>query len=203
MTQDKKFLEGATNMKRRDFLKAAPATMLPFMLGGFSVKAFANNPFLNAMTEGITNDKVFVLIQLIGGNDGLQTVIPLDQYSAIMTARQNIAIPETQVLKITDNNALHPNMTKMQNLYKDGKLAIIQNVGYAQPNFSHFRSMDIWLTGSDYNQVLTTGWMGRFLDQEYPGYPTGYPNTQMPDPVAIQIGAAISLGLQSSHGSMG
>ncbi len=192
-------------MKRRDFLKAAaPATILPFLVGGFSVKAFANNPFLQAMMpQGGSSDRVLVLIQLIGGNDGLQTLIPLDQYSNIMAARANIAIAEKDTLKISDKNAFHPNFAAMQNLFKDGKLGIVQNVGYPQPNFSHFRSIDIWLTGSDYNEVLSTGWIGRYLDQEYPGFPAGYPNAAMPDPIAIQIGASVSLGLQGTNGNVG
>jgi uncharacterized protein (DUF1501 family) len=191
-------------MKRRDFLKSVPATVLPFVVGGFSVKAFANNPFLNAMLpQGGASDKVLVLIQLIGGNDGLSTLIPLDQTSQIMAARSNIAIDETTTLKISDKNGLHPNMTGMKNLFTDGKLAIVQNVGYAQPNFSHFRSIDIWLTGANYDEVLTTGWVGRYLDQEFPGFPNGYPNASMPDPIAVQIGAAVSLGLEGAKTNMG
>jgi len=192
-------------MKRRDFLKAAaPITVLPFLVGGFSVKAFANNPFLNSLAlQNNSSDRVLVLIQLIGGNDGLQTVIPLDQYDAIMAARANIAIAEKDTLKISSTLGFHPNFTGMQNLLSDGKLAIVQGVGYPSPNFSHFRSIDIWLTGSDYDQVLTTGWIGRYLDQEYPGFPAGYPNSTMPDPIAIQIGPSVSLGLQGQNGSMG
>ncbi len=192
-------------MKRRDFLKAAaPATILPFLVGGFSLKAFANNPFLNSLNPtGNTNDNILVLIQLIGGNDGLQTVIPLDQYSELNAARSNIIILEKDILKLSDTVGLHPNFIGMQNLFNDGKLAIVQNVGYPQPNFSHFRSIDIWLSGADYDQVLTTGWMGRYLDQEYPGFPTGYPNAAMPDPIAIQIGAAVTLGLEGANANMG
>ncbi len=192
-------------MKRRDFLKAAaPVTVLPFLVGGFSLKVFANNPFLNSLvTQSNNSDRVLVLVQLIGGNDGLQTVIPLDQYDAIIAARANIAIAEKDALKISPTLGFHPNFTGMKNLLNDGKLAVVQGVGYPSPNLSHFRSIDIWLTGSDYNEVLTTGWIGRYLDQEYPGFPAGYPNATMPDPIAIQIGAAVSLGLQGQNGSMG
>ncbi|MFI5263933.1 MAG: DUF1501 domain-containing protein [Candidatus Kapaibacterium sp.] len=192
-------------MKRRDFLKAAaPATILPFLVGGFSVKAFANNPFFQTLIpENNPSDRILVLIQLIGGNDGLQTVIPLDQYVNLMAARANIIIPEKNTLKLTDTIGLHPNFSGMQNLFNDGKLAIVQNVGYPQPNFSHFRSIDIWLSGANYDELLTTGWLGRYLDQEYPGFPAGYPNAPMPDPIAIQIGASVSLGLQGQNGSMG
>jgi uncharacterized protein (DUF1501 family) len=192
-------------MKRRDFLRAAaPAALLPFLVGGYSIKAFASNPFLHSLiTSGVPSDRVLVLIQLIGGNDGLQTVIPLDQYPAIMAARSNIAIAEADVLKLTLAIGLHPVLTGMQRLFTEGKLAIVQNVGYPTPNFSHFRSTDIWLTGADYNQVIPTGWIGRYLDQEYPGYPAGYPNTQMPDPIGIQIGSAVSLGFEGQNANMG
>jgi uncharacterized protein (DUF1501 family) len=191
-------------MKRRDFLKAAPATLLPFLVGGYGVKAFASNPFLHSLiNESVPTDRVLVLIQLIGGNDGLQTVIPLDQYDAIMAARANIAIAAKDTLQIESLIGLHPGFLGMQNLYKDGKLAIIQNVGYPTPNFSHFRSTDIWLTGSDSNQSLSTGWIGRYLEQEYPGYPNGYPNSQMPDPVGIQIGSAVSLGFEGANANLG
>ena len=191
-------------MKRRDFLKAAaPATVLPFFVGGFSIKAFANNPFLQTLMQNESSDRVLVLIQLIGGNDGLSTLIPLDQYSQMSKARANILIAEKDTLKITDTLAFHTQFSGMQNLFKQGKLAIVQNVGYPTPNFSHFRSTDIWLTGSDYNEVLSTGWMGRYLDQQYPGYPAGYPNSQMPDPVAIQIGSAVSLAFEGQNSNLG
>ncbi len=195
-------------MKRRDFLRVAAQTstaaVLPLMLGGFSLQAFARNPFLHAMVpESGGSDRVLVLVQLIGGNDGLQTMIPLDQYSKLAKARPLGAIPENELLGITPTNAFHPNLGGMQNLFKDGKLAIVQNVGYPQPNFSHFRSTDIWLTGSDFNQVLATGWIGRYLDQEFPGYPVGYPTVQMPDPVAIQIGASVSLAFEGQQTNMG
>ncbi|MEI8133482.1 MAG: DUF1501 domain-containing protein [bacterium] len=191
-------------MKRRDFLKAAPATLLPFLVGGFSIKAFADSPMLhNMLPMSSASDRILVLVQLIGGNDGLQTVVPLDQYSKLVAARPNIVLAEKDTLKITDTNAFHPNMVGMQNLYKDGKIAIVQNVSYPEANYSHFRSMDIWLSGANYNQVLTTGWIGRYLDQEYPGFPTGYPNANTPDPIAIQIGAAVTLGLEGPNGNMG
>ena len=192
-------------MKRRDFLKAAaPATLLPFFMGGYSVKAFAKNPFLNAMIQsGVSSDRILVLVQLIGGNDGLNTVIPLDQYSEIMAARGDVAVLESERIKITDTIGFHPNFTGMQTLFNQGKLAVVQGVGYPQPNYSHFRSTDIWLTGADYNQILPTGWMGRYLDQEYPGYPSGFPNAQNPDPVAVQIGSAVSLAFEGQNSNLG
>jgi uncharacterized protein (DUF1501 family) len=193
-------------MKRRDFFRRTiPATLLPSLLNGFSFRAFAGSPLMQAITASTLNDHVLVLIQLNGGNDGLNTVIPLDQYTNLSLARQNILIPDTQVLSLNGYAAtgMHPSMTGMQQLFNNGKLNIIQGVGYPSPNFSHFRGTDIWLTGSDSNQVLSSGWGGRFLNYEYPNFPTGFPNATMPDPLAIQIGSTVSLALQGPNTSMG
>ncbi len=193
-------------MKRRDFLRTTvPATLLPSILGGFSVRAFAGSPLMQALNSATLNDHVLILIQLNGGNDGLNTVIPLDQYTNLSQARSNILIPDTQVLALNGYTAtgFHPSMSGMQQLFNDGKLNVIQGVGYPSPNFSHFRATDIWLTGSDANQVLATGWGGRYLNYEYPNFPTGYPNATMPDPLAIQIGSTVSMALQGPASSMG
>jgi uncharacterized protein (DUF1501 family) len=192
-------------MKRRDFIKrTAPATVLPFLLNGFTLRAYGRTPFLDALLNASQDtDRVFVLIQLSGGNDGLNTVIPLDQYSAYQSARSNIAIAENQVLKLTNETGLHPQMTPLQTKYTENKVRVVQSVGYPTPDFSHFRSTDIWLTASDYDQIIETGWMGRYLAGEFPGFPTGYPNATMPDPLAIQIGSALSTGLEGPLANMG
>ena len=87
-------------------------------------------------------------------------------------------------------------MTGLQSLYNEGKLNIIQSVGYPQPSFSHFRATDIWMSARDSNNVVNSGWAGRYLDYQYPNFPTGYPNANMKDPLAIQIGSATSLTMQ-------
>ncbi|HZY09526.1 MAG TPA: DUF1501 domain-containing protein [Bacteroidota bacterium] len=192
-------------MNRRDFLRnTIPIPTLAFFLSGFSLKAYGRSKFLGTLV-GAANatDRVLVLIQLNGGNDGLNTVIPLDQYSGLSSARSNILIEESKVLKLTSATGLHPLMPGLQELYKEGKLAVLQSVGYPNPNFSHFRSTDIWLTGSDSDQVLNTGWMGRYLYEEFTDYPNGYPNEIMPDPLAIQIGSVVSLGFQGPSVSTG
>jgi uncharacterized protein (DUF1501 family) len=192
-------------MKRRDFLKAAaPTALLPITLGGFPIRAFGRNPFFDAlMPLGNCDDHILVLIQLNGGNDGLNTVIPLDQYSAYYNARSNIAVSESQALKLSNATGLHPQLTALQQMYQNGTLSVVQSVGYPTPNFSHFRSTDIWLTASDYDEVLSTGWLGRYLEGEYPGFPVGYPNSTMPDPLAIQIGNIISPALDATLANMG
>ena len=192
-------------MRRRDFLKlTAPAAILPVALGGFSLRALGASPlFDHLVTQGTCDDHVLVLIQLGGGNDGLNTVIPLDQYATYFKARPNIALQQSQVLKLTNETGLHTQLTGLQNLYNNGKLAVVQSVGYPTPNFSHFRSTDIWLSASDYDQYVDTGWLGRFLEGEYPGFPVGYPNSSMPDPLAIQIGSVISPALEATMANMG
>jgi uncharacterized protein (DUF1501 family) len=192
-------------MKRRDFLRQAiPASTLPFLIGGFSVRAFGRSPILEALLgTAFYTDRVLVLVQLNGGNDGLNMVIPLDQYSVLSQLRANILIDSTKVLPLTGATGLHPAMTGMQNLYNSGQLAVVQGVGYPNPNFSHFRATDIWLSGADYNQIRDTGVLGRYLDAEFPGFPDGYPSTVMPDPLAISIGSLVSSGLQGSSVSMG
>jgi uncharacterized protein (DUF1501 family) len=196
-------------MKRRDFFrKSIPAaTILPAIVDGYTVKAFTgNSPLLQAlMNPTIDTDHVLVIVQLNGGNDGLNMVIPVSNYSNYFNARSNIAIPQSRILPLTGitQTGLHPAMTGLQNLYNSGKLQIIQAVGYPAPNFSHFRATDIWMSASDSNVEVTSGWAGRYLNTEFTNYPTGYPNTTMPDPLALQIGSITSLTLQGPSVSMG
>lgn len=193
-------------MKRRDFIKktAPAAVIVPSLINGISFAA-GNNPWLESLAKSAEdNDRVLVLIFLSGGNDGLNTVIPKDQYSQLSNARQNVLIPQGQVLALNGypNTGFHPSMTGMRDLFNQGKLQVIQSVGYPDPNFSHFRSTDIWNTASDSDQVLSTGWIGRYLETEYPGFPVGYPNATHPDPLAVQLGANLPLLFQGPAAQM-
>jgi uncharacterized protein (DUF1501 family) len=196
-------------MKRRDFLKNTipPATLLPALVNGYSVKAFnASSPLVQALIEnGTQTDHVLVIIQLSGGNDGLNMVIPISTYSAYNNARSNIAIPQASILSLSGvaETGIHPAMTGYQSIFNEGKGKIIQAVGYPQPNFSHFRATDIWMTSSNSTQEIYTGWAGRYLNYEYPNFPLGYPNNSMPDPLAIQIGSTSSLTFQGPSVNMG
>ena len=192
-------------MKRRDFLRTSvPAVVLPTVINGFSVKAFgAESPLAQLLHGSTPNNHVLVIVQLSGGNDGLNTVIPIDTYSNYFNARSNIAIPQNRILKLTDKTGLNPAMTGMKALYDEGKLSVVQAAGYPTPNFSHFRATDIWMSASDSNQVIVNGWGGRYLNYEYPNFPVGYPNNTMPDPLGIQIGSSTSLVFQGPSVSMG
>ena len=193
-------------MKRREFLGKSAAVTLPALISGYSVKAFnENSPLVQAlMGTGTDTDHVLVIIQLSGGNDGLNMVIPISTYSLYNAARTNIAIPEAKILRLNgyDKTGLHPSMTGLQSMYNDTKLKVIQAVGYPQPNFSHFRATDIWMTASNSTQEVYTGWAGRYLNYEYPNFPNGYPNANVTDPLAIQIGSTATLTTQGPSVNM-
>ena len=195
-------------MKRRDFIRhTAPAGIVfPALINGFTFKAFAESPLVSALTQAPTEtDHVLVIVQLNGGNDGLNMVIPIDQYDNLTNARSNIIIPRNKILKLngTSFTGLHPSMKGLQTMFNDEKLKIVQSVGYPQPNFSHFRATDIWLSASDSNQTINSGWAGRYLNEEYTNFPTGYPSSVMPDPLAIQIGSFVSPAMQGPGVNMG
>lgn len=177
-------------MKRRNFIKTGSLVTLPILLQGTEVAAIGNSLLANII--GGDTDKVLVLVQLEGGNDGLNTVIPMDQYSNLKGLRSNVIVPESSVLQITDKNALHPSMTGIQALWDDAKMSIIQNVGYPNQNRSHFRSTDIWNTASSAEEVISTGWLGRYFEDKFPDYPDNYPNNDCPDPFAITLGFFVS-----------
>ncbi|MEA2554542.1 MAG: hypothetical protein QOJ65_2718 [Fimbriimonadaceae bacterium] len=112
-------------------------------------------------------DTVLVVCQLTGGNDGLNTVIPYSS-KAYYDLRPVLGMAESRVLKLNDQLGLHPALTGVHDLFKEGKVAIVQNVGYPNPNRSHFKSMDIWQSASP-DRGLKYGWIGRHFDQQLAG----------------------------------
>ena len=193
-------------MKRDEFLKIGGAT-LATIIGGWPISTYASNPLLDSIARSAqSSGRVLVLIQLNGGNDGLNTLIPLDQYAVLSNKRSNILVPESSVLPLSNTGkatGLHPAMSKIRNMYDAGFVNIVQGVSYPNPDLSHFRATDIWLTGSASNQYLDTGWLGRYLNETYAGFPTGFPNATMPDPLAIQIGSGVSPVCQGPKAGMG
>jgi uncharacterized protein (DUF1501 family) len=126
-----------------------------------SAAAEAKKPSTKA-SLGSETGRTLVLLTLYGGNDGLNTVIPYEN-PAYAAARGPLAIDPTTVLPLGDGYGLHPSMPKLAGLFKDSKLAIVQGVGFADPNYSHFESMDIWQTAIP-SDPSGTGWLGRWLD---------------------------------------
>lgn len=195
-------------MKRRNFLRTAglATALTPFAYNGFSINPLSRNSLFSRLgAAGSISDKIMVFIELSGGNDGLNTLIPLDQYNHLSLHRPKVLIPENQVLPLSgvSGTGLHPAMTEIREMFDDGMVSMVQRVGYPNQDYSHFRSMDIWMTASDSDESLNTGWLGRMLDHEYPGYPTGYPNTDTPDPLAINVGSVAPVALMGSGFPMG
>ena len=173
-------------MKRRNFLKTLGAMSLPALPG---MSAIAARPSIfSSLLAGGADNRVLVLIHLFGGNDGLNTVIPLDSYGTLHELRNNIILPEDKIIPLSLDTGLHPKMQAMGDLFFEGDLTILQNVGYADQNRSHFRSSDIWTAGSAADDEEQRGWIGRHLDRIHPSYPEGYPNAENPDPLTISIG---------------
>lgn len=198
-------------MNRRDFarLSALMGSGMLLKLNGVPLHAFQGNGFLEEMAMKSYNDRVLILIELHGGNDGLNMVIPIDQYGNYYNLRPNIAIPQIGSrkyipldLSLPDNKkvGLHPDMVGAKAMYDDGNMAVIQNVSYENSNGSHFRSRDIWQMGVNYDEYESSGWMGRYLEHYYPNYPTNYPNPTVPDPLAIEIGTGVSLAFHRDEG---
>src|SRR5688500_2529186 len=119
-------------MKRRDFFRTTlPAAVLPGIINGFSLKSFAaDSPLSQLLGGGTDTDHVLVIVQLQGGNDGLNMVIPRDQYSKYFNARSNVAIAENRILPLNgkDKTGLHPSMDGLQKMYNEETLAIVQSV---------------------------------------------------------------------------
>lgn len=195
-------------MKRRNFLKIFPAAgVTPFVVNGHPLRPFANSKMARILSscDGV-EDRILVLIQLKGGNDGVNTVIPLNQYDTYANIRPSIKIPEASLINLdttlgnNDQVGLHPSLQPLKALYEQGKAAIVQGVGYQSMNQSHFKGTDLWLSGGDStvaNNNIPSGWMGRALQAFYPDV-AGAPTANMPDPLGIQIGDSTpSLGFHT------
>ena len=148
-------------IKRRSFLQVGSLATASLMVPKF-LKAFEGKNMVPA------GNRVFVILQLSGGNDGLNTVIPY-RNDIYYKSRPGIGIEKSKILSLTDEVGLHPALSGLKELYDDGSLGILNNVGYPNPDRSHFRSMDIWQTGSDSKDYWTTGWLGRYLDAQCKG----------------------------------
>ena len=184
-------MKKTTKLNRRDFIKLSSiaSASLPITLSGFPIFA-KDKP--KEYQFSVENNNILVLIQLQGGNDGLNTVFNLNQYDNLQSVRSNIIIPENDLLTVDGSTRFHPSMAGMKEIWDQEKLSIIQNVGYPNQNRSHFRSTDIWNSASDANEYISSGWIGRFFDVNHTTFPENYPNENNPDPFAITIGKVVS-----------
>lgn len=165
-------------IKRRQFLKAGTLATASLLLPNF-LKAMSSP---EALERG---NRVLVILQLSGGNDGLNTIVPI-RNDIYFRERQTIAV--NNALALTDEAGIHPALPFFKTLYDRGELAVLNNVGYPEPNKSHFRSMDIWHSASRSDEYLESGWIGRYLDQAC--YDCDHP-TQ-----ALEVNDMLSLALK-------
>lgn len=184
---------------RRDFIRKLGLFTAgsSFVLGSTPVQALQSSSLFRKLA-GLETNRVLVLIQLDGGNDGLNTIVPIEN-DIYYNAREELSISKNSTVSLTDTAGMHPSMAPLETLWNDGKMGVIQNVGYPNGDLSHFRSTDIWLTGSEHDEYLETGWMGRHLDQQFPDFQ----ENPSDHPLAVQIGGASSLLFKGSSLDMG
>jgi uncharacterized protein (DUF1501 family) len=212
-------------MDRRKFLnnsvKACASTLLmeQFLM---RQQLFAQRALINAI-EGSCTENILVIVQLFGGNDGLNTFIPLDQYATLQQVRSNVMIAESNLKFATSISngtstlgsrstistkyadlAFHPAMEGAYNLFESNRMSLVMGCSYDNPDLSHFRSTDIWMMGADSNEFLLSGWIGRDLDTEFSQYgfpdPTTLTTNGYPDPLAVNMGSVSPLTLNDPKG---
>ncbi|MGB3469145.1 MAG: DUF1501 domain-containing protein [Cyclobacteriaceae bacterium] len=193
-------------MKRRNFIKnISAAAGVPLALNGIPIKVMASQTPMERLVAQSDNDKVLIILQMHGGNDGINTFVPIDQYDQYYNRRANIALPYKSgnrsiieldsTLAIQDQVGLHPDLMEMKRLYDRGRMSVVQGVSYPKNNGSHFRGRDIWFMGGGPDDYFSSGWVGRYLSHEYKplSYPDDFPNENMKDPLALEMGNDVSL----------
>lgn len=172
-------------MKRRDFIKASTLAATSWWVPNFLQ---ANN--LGALGNS-SGGKKLVVIQLSGGNDGLNTIIPFEN-DHYYQYRPQLAIAKNKVLKVGDQLGFNPSLAALRGIFDDGLMTVVNNVGYPNPDRSHFRSMDIWHTASDSQEYLSNGWIGRYLDNACQGSAPYH---------AIEVDDSLSLAMKGTRQS--
>lgn len=193
-------------MDRRKFLR-----QLGFAAGGsiafqgIPMRLLSSHLPLKNLLPKSDNDKVLVILQLHGGNDSINSFIPIENYDTYYSKRANIAIPYKSgnrtlipldsTLSSADQVGLHPDMIDFKSMYDSGQAAMYQGVSYPKNNGSHFRGRDIWFMGGNHDEYYSSGWIGRYLNHQYEpqAYPDDFPNSAMPDPLALEMGNDTSL----------
>jgi uncharacterized protein (DUF1501 family) len=148
----------------------------------------------SVLSQTIDEGNILVIIVLSGGNDGLNTVIPLNMLSQLNSIRSTVMLPDNKILSLEGTElGLHPSLKGIQSLHKENRLKIVQSVAYPQPSYSHFRSMDIWNSASDALKYENSGWAARYLEAKHPNFPEAYPTELFPHPLSMEIGWNSSL----------
>jgi uncharacterized protein (DUF1501 family) len=170
------------NISRQEFLRRSALATAGTMLIPNFLKAFE----ISHLGKAAQTNKALVIIQLSGGNDGLNTVVPF-RNDIYYRERPRIAIPADKVLRLNDEIGFNPALEKLKALYDDGLVSVINNVGYPNPDRSHFRSMDIWHTASASHEYLSNGWIGRYLDASCGGTCAPYHAVEVDDTLSLAL----------------
>ena len=181
------------NWSRRSFLQTLGLTAgTGLAFGGYSLSAMNSAALLPALMSGGVDDRILVLIRLKGGNDGLNTIIPLYDYSTYIIGRPSIGIGQNNIINLNNAHGIPNSMQNIMPLWNDGAMKVINGVGYDNHNLSHFSSTDIWNSA---NQDIETsmdssGWLGRFILDNNPDYLENLPN--IPGAIKISSGSNIT-----------
>lgn len=194
----KAHIESHEYWSRRSFLRNTGLTAMAslFSLQGKSISQFLPNMLTQSLSNADT-DRVLVLIRLDGGNDGLNTIIHRDN-DEYYNIRPSISIPESNLWGLSQEFGMMNDAIALKPFWEEGRMKVIHNVGYPQPNYSHFRSSDIWASGSESNEVLNTGWIGRAMDAIFPSFVDTPPTV----PPAIHIGIENNLVFQGANANL-
>lgn len=198
LADGKAHVEQHEMLSRRSFLRSTGLLTMGSLLSvnGFAIGQFKPNALINSLISD-DSDRVLVLIRLNGGNDGLNTIIQRgnDEYYNI---RPTLAVQESGLWALSDEIGMPNSMNALQDLWENDRMKIIHNVGYPQPNYSHFRSSDIWASASDSHEIVNTGWIGRAMEAEFGSYIETPPSV----PPAIQIGIESNLIFTGNNANM-
>lgn len=179
---------------RRSFLKNLGLVGTAGMVFNHLPVSAVGTSALSQALAATDSDRILVLIRLKGGNDGLNTIIPLHDFGQYQSLRPNLHIPQADTWSLSGALSVNNQLSALEPLWNEGKMKVINNVGYPDQNLSHFRSSDIWASASESDEFVTSGWLGRYLEGEYPGFLINPPET----PPAIQIGGTSNLVFNNS-----
>ncbi len=194
LTHGKAHTEDHSTWSRRSFLRnIGIAGSMSMMLGKLPVTAAVASPLSYALNNSET-DRILVLIRLKGGNDGLNTIVPLYDYSTYINKRPKVGLKQNEITKLTDAIGIPKTFDPLYPFWEEGKMKVIHGVGYPEQNLSHFRSSDIWASASDANIFDASGWYGRYIADEYPDFLTNPPEV----PPAIQIGGSANVAFNDT-----
>ena len=178
---------------RRDFLRNSALASSLLLVPKF-LHALDRGPGLARLGEA-PGARRLIVVQLSGGNDGLNTIIPYKN-DLYYRARPTLGIKEAQgILAMEKDLGLHPALKGLKGLYDQGQLAVLNSVGYPNPDRSHFRSMDIWQSGSGSDQAVSTGWLGRYLDSNCPDCQHPYNALEIDDTLSLALKGNARKGL--------